>query len=217
MSKVDPIRDIGTLRRARRILAEDSSRIGRRRYLLFLIGINTGLRISDIVKLHVGDVRNGSIRIYEQKTGKHQDMPVSDSLMLEIRKLCKGMTDEDLIFPSRQRKGREFLPDDAPGTAKAKLRRKYYHRQPEGRRYISTRTAYNDLCEIAKKTGLTGHIGCHTLRKTFGYHSYQTEKNVAVLQEWFNHRDSNVTLRYIGVTDDQKRSYVNKVSDRLMI
>ncbi|WP_342668518.1 tyrosine-type recombinase/integrase [Cytobacillus solani] len=45
-------------------------------------------------------------------------------------------------------------------------------------------------------------IGTHTLRKTFGYHFYQKYKDVAVLQQIFNHSSPAVTMRYIGINQD---------------
>ena len=45
-------------------------------------------------------------------------------------------------------------------------------------------------------------VGTHSLRKTFGYHHYQKHKDVALLQELFNHSAPSVTLDYIGVNQD---------------
>nr|WP_231690017.1 tyrosine-type recombinase/integrase [Cytobacillus solani] len=45
-------------------------------------------------------------------------------------------------------------------------------------------------------------MGTHTLRKTFGYHFYQKYKDVAVLQQIFNHSSPAVTMRYIGINQD---------------
>ncbi|RAP14991.1 hypothetical protein HS9_00315 [Bacillus velezensis] len=45
-------------------------------------------------------------------------------------------------------------------------------------------------------------IGTHMLRKTFGYHFYKQTKDVAMLQEIFNHSDQRTTLRYIGINQD---------------
>ena len=40
------------------------------------------------------------------------------------------------------------------------------------------------------------------MRKTFGYHYYKKTKDIALLQNIFNHSSSAITLRYIGITDD---------------
>ncbi|WP_255473182.1 hypothetical protein [Rummeliibacillus sp. SL167] len=42
------------------------------------------------------------------------------------------------------------------------------------------------------------------MRKTFGYHHYKQHKDVAVLQQLFNHSaPSSITMKYIGVTEDE--------------
>ena len=45
-----------------------------RNYILFLLGINTGLRISDILRLRVRDVEGWNIFIREKKTNKIKDV-----------------------------------------------------------------------------------------------------------------------------------------------
>lgn len=53
-------------------------------------------------------------------------------------------------------------------------------------------------------------IGTHTLRKTFGYHFYKQTKDVAFLQELFNHSDQRTTLRYIGINQDAMNNAMKK-------
>lgn len=47
------------------------------------------------------------------------------------------------------------------------------------------------------------NVGTHTMRKTFGYHHYQKFHDVVLLQQIFNHSAPHITLRYIGITQDQ--------------
>jgi site-specific recombinase XerD len=56
--------------------------------------------------------------------------------------------------------------------------------------------------DAAGKVGLTDHIGTHTLRKTFGYHAYQKGVDITLLMQLFNHAAPSITLRYIGITQD---------------
>ena len=66
MEFVEPIRDKRKIELVKVILKEN----GFRDYMLFLMGINSGLRISDILKLKVSDVRGKRyIEVKEQKTG----------------------------------------------------------------------------------------------------------------------------------------------------
>ncbi|CAF1747999.1 Tyrosine recombinase XerD [Bacillus subtilis] len=53
-------------------------------------------------------------------------------------------------------------------------------------------------------------IGTHTLRKTFGYHFYKQTKDVAMLQEIFNHSDQRTTLRYIRINQDAMNNAMKK-------
>ena len=46
-------------------------------------------------------------------------------------------------------------------------------------------------------------IGTHTMRKTFGYWFYKQTKDVAKLQSLLNHSHPEITLRYIGITDEE--------------
>ena len=70
--------------------------------------------------------------------------------------------------------------------------------------------AYYILKTACEAVGLQEKIGTHTLRKTFGYHHYKKFKDVAMLQKIFNHSNPAVTLRYIGIEQDQiDESYEN--------
>ena len=74
MNTVQPIRDKNLIRKIETILAEQ----GTRNLLLFVLGTNSGLRISDILKLTVADVKDKThIEIHEQKTGKLKKFPIN--------------------------------------------------------------------------------------------------------------------------------------------
>ena len=138
------------------------------------MGINTGLRISDLLPLKVEDVRNKThITIKEKKTDKTKRFVINGALRQEIEEYTQNMKDHDYLFRSQ----RTFEP-------------------------IKRVQAYKILNKVAKEVGLD-EIGTHTLRKTFGYHYYKKTKDVAMLQEIFNHSAPSVTKRYIGITQDE--------------
>ena len=56
---------------------------------------------------------------------------------------------------------------------------------------------------VAKAVGIKENIGTHTLRKTFGYHAYNNGYDITLIQKLFNHSSPAVTLRYIGITQDE--------------
>jgi integrase len=141
---------------------------------MFCVGINTGLRISDVLNLRVCDVKDKShIALIEKKTGKGKRFKINDALAFELRNYTSGMAEGDYLFSGQKNRG---LP-------------------------ISRVQSYRILNSAAKAVGLS-EIGTHTLRKTFGYHFYQQYKDVALLQELFNHSAPSVTLRYIGINQD---------------
>jgi integrase len=98
-NSVDPIRDREQIRAIKEYLLHQSYRD----YFLFTFGINSGLRISDIIGLRVMDVRNTEyLRIREKKTGKIRKIRVTGALKQEIEKYTSQMVDSDLLFPSRK-------------------------------------------------------------------------------------------------------------------
>lgn len=140
MKTVQPIRDKNKIDEMKIELKKQ----GTRDYLLFITGINTGLRISDIRTLKVSDVLNEDrksnthVTITEKKTGKLKKFKINDSLSREFMDYTKNMKMNDYLFYSRK------------GINKP----------------ITRIQAYRILNTVARKIGLE-EIGTHTLRKTF--------------------------------------------------
>jgi integrase len=125
--------------------------------MLFVIGINTGLRISDILKLKVSDVKDKThIIIVEQKTNKNKRFLINSKLREDINNYIDSMDINEYLFASRK-----------------------------GDKAISRIQAYRILNDVADRLGIE-EVGTHTLRKTFGYWHYKQHKDVAILQDIFN-------------------------------
>uniref|UniRef100_UPI00119EDAA4 tyrosine-type recombinase/integrase n=1 Tax=Bacillus thuringiensis TaxID=1428 RepID=UPI00119EDAA4 len=154
MNFVQPIRDPEQIQQIKEYLKEKNTR----NYILFVMGINTGLRISDILKLKVGDLKGSHISMREMKTGKQKRIQITVALKRELRWFNENREDDEYLLKSRQGKNR-----------------------PIGRSM-----AYKILSGAAAEFGLD-EIGTHTLRKTYGYHMYMQTKNIALLMEIFNH------------------------------
>ena len=152
-----------------------------RNLLFFTIGTNCGLRISDILALNVEDVKDKNyIQIVEQKTGKSKKFPINSKLKPMFEEYTKGLNLKDPLFKS---------------TFNNRLDRF---------------AAYHILKDTCKKIGIEEKVGTHTLRKTFGYHHYRKYKDIVLLQKIFNHSSPQITLRYIGIEQDQiDESYTN--------
>ena len=169
MNTVQPIRDLGKLEKIIHYLRDRNDRD----FIMFLIGIYTGLRISDILTLRVVDVKGSHIFIREKKTGKEKKLVINPQLKRELKRYIFNKEDDEFLIKSR--KGNN--------------------------QHISRSTAYRILNDVAKHFKLS-ELGTHSMRKTYGYHFYQETKDVATLQELFNHTDQKTTLRYIGVRQD---------------
>jgi len=169
MNVVQPIRDRAKVNEIRDYLRAKN----RRDWMLFVAGINSGLRISDLLNLRVEDVQDEDLVITEKKTGKRIPKRINPKLQKYFSGYTSGMAEGTYLFCSREG-----------------------HNRP-----ISRARAYQILSEAARKHGLK-RIGTHTLRKTFGYHFYQKTKDTALLQQIFGHADQSITLRYIGINQD---------------
>lgn len=76
--------------------------LAERDVLIFLIGINTGLRVNDIVQLKVSDVKNKDVfSIREGKTNKKREINVS-MLQKEIERFTEGKRPDEYLFQSQK-------------------------------------------------------------------------------------------------------------------
>jgi integrase len=177
MNYVQPIRDPEIIASIKNFLKSESER----NYMLFVTGINSGLRISDILLLKVKDAKKSHISLRETKTGKQKRIQITPALKRELKKYIENKDDDEFLFKSREGRNKPI------GRSMA---------------YKILRAAAEEFC--------LDEIGTHTLRKTFGYHFYYQTKDVAMLQEIFNHSSPQITLRYIGVNQDSMDKAMNK-------
>jgi len=188
MNFVEPIKDRAQLD-AMKIILRATPEYGARDEAIFVTGINTALRVSDILLLTVGDVCDNkggfqdSITLKEKKTGKNKTFPLNESIKQALK----------AYFDSRK----EMVPEAPLFTNKSG-------------KSLSRVRVWQILNAAAKKIGLK-HIGTHTLRKTFGYYTFKKSNgNIALVQKLLNHKSSADTLRYIGIEQEQlNAAYLN--------
>lgn len=174
MDLVLPIKDKEQIER----LKQEALKQNYRDYMIVLFGLNTGLRIGDIVVLKVSDVKDKThIQLREQKTRKSKRFPIAH-IKSEIDQYIKGMGDDEYLFPSRQ--------VNSSGI----------------KSHITTTQAYRALKKVADKIGIE-NFGTHSLRKSFGYWYYQKTNDLVMLMDIFNHSSLAITKRYIGITQDE--------------
>jgi len=194
MKTVEPIKDVKIIKSMRTFLKGQSTR----NELLFIFGINVGLRVSDILNLKFSDVVESPyvvkdyVTIKEQKTGKTKKFYLGDLVKKLIKNYISEIKDFSLdLYVFRSRKG----PN----------------------KKISRQQAYNILNDAAEKIGIvkrdkdkghivSGEIGTHTLRKTFGYFACKNGSSLELLMQIFNHSSQAQTLHYIGLTEEQKKA-----------
>ena len=183
MEFVEPIRDKKKIEAMKKMLLAESMR----NYVFFVLGINSGIRVSDLCNLKDYDVKesNGKIKerivIREIKTGKSKNYPINESAKKAlIGYIGEKKPDGEYIFKSRK-----------------------------GDKPITRVQAYRILNDAATLVGIPS-IGTHSLRKTFGYHAYKNGTSITLLQKLFNHTSQKDTLKYIGITqDDIDEVYIN--------
>jgi integrase len=173
---VEPIRNPKDIEAIKKLLQGSP-----RDMLLFTLGVNNGLRVGDLLKLRVWQVRllkpGQSINIREGKTGKENVLMVNRCTYRALQGYLASANpkDSDFLFASRT-----------------------------GGRAITIQRVNQMVKSWTKAIHLKGNYGAHTLRKTFGY-SQRTRFGVGfeILARRFNHSSPSITMRYLGVQPDE--------------
>lgn len=190
MSTTHPIKDKHQLERFKNYYLKKEIP---RNYLLIVIGLNTALRISDILSLKWKDVYNikegkykNHIEITEQKTGKRNIVALNLAVTHALEQLVLSEFENEIfikpemfIFRSLRNPENENVP-------------------------ISRSQAFRIIKEAAKDVGLAEHISCHSLRKTFGYFAWKQGIPPAMLMNIYNHSSYQITKRYLGIEQEDK-------------
>ncbi|PKM50369.1 MAG: site-specific integrase [Firmicutes bacterium HGW-Firmicutes-7] len=171
MAKVDPIRDLNLLKDILNNLRETNMR----NYIMFSMGVHTGLRISDILTFKIGDVLNrDKVIIKEKKTQKPKEFSLNKRLQKDIKEYAAGKYNAEYLIKSR-------TGFNSP---------------------ITRNQAYQIIQNVSKEFKIE-NVGTHTLRKTFAYHYYMKTKDIAELQTILNHANQADTLMYIGILQEK--------------
>ena len=188
--RVDPIRDLKDIKLIKKILIERP-----RDFALFVLGINTNLRASDLLRIRVGDVRylkpGEYFTLREKKTLKLRSITINKAVFDAIRQLLEddqNVVDGDYLFRSRKKQS-------ASGG-------------------MLTVSYLNSLVKSwCREINLRGNYGSHTLRKTFGYiHRTVFGTDIPTLMEMFNHSSQRQTLTYLGIQSCEiKDAYLKEI------
>lgn len=178
MKVVHPIRDKRQLEAVKAYLRGKN----KRDYLLFMVGISSALRISDILRLKVNQVWSGNkplefIELNEKKTGKYKRFPITPNLAKAVKEYMKEFPEkqlEDYLFTSR--KGIN---------------------QPISRQYAAS--MLNEACDMV---GIKERFGTHGLRKTWAFFAFKKGISLDYICIALNHNSIAETKRYIGLLQE---------------
>ena len=177
--KVDPIRRNSDVKSISKYLADRP-----RDQLLFIMGVNNGLRCGDLLKLKVNQIKDlklgECLEIKEGKTGKENILVINKAVYKAIRNYMEKLkpNDDDYLFKSRKGSGP-----------------------------ISIQAVNNNIKRWAQAINLKGNFGAHTLRKTWGYiQRVKYGVGFEIICKRFNHSSPAVTMRYLGIQDKEVKS-----------
>ncbi len=183
-TKVEPIREKKAIGNIKKILADKP-----RDLAMFVVGINTAFRASDLSRITVGDVRGveagGELELREKKTGKARRVTLNGACVDVIGKLleAKPGKDHEPLFRTN-RGGSISIP--------------YFN---------------NLVKQWCGEVGLKGRYGSHTLRKTWGFHQRKSfHVPLPILMEAYGHSTQRQTLDYLCVQAEEiKDVYGNEL------
>jgi len=194
MNFVEPIRDRKKIAQIKNLLR------GQDRYrdlLLFVVGINSALRISDLLTLRIGHFidDHGRVKqrfqIHEQKRGKRHEVVINNSTRQALEEYLKaypGIEDNPDHFIFFNTKLNDFTTPIKRGQA------------------------WKFTTNICKDVGLRDNFGTHSLRKTWGYHARLQGVDLVLIMHKLNHSSIATTKRYIGITDEELQEVVQRLN-----
>ncbi|MDD2972320.1 MAG: tyrosine-type recombinase/integrase [Lachnospiraceae bacterium] len=189
MSTTEPIRSLVKLEEFKNYYKLVKPNI--RNYTLICLGINSALRISDLLDLRWKDVYDFGgkrflhhISLVEQKTQKKTAIALNKNAIAALTDYLKAVSPSSsgcYLFPGRDS-------------------------------HLSRSQAFRIIKEAAKVTQFEENISCHSLRKSFGYHAWKSGVQPAMLMSIYNHSSYQITKRYLGINQDDKDSVFLKIN-----
>ena len=170
-----------------------------RNKMLFLIGINVGLRASDLITLKWNFFFN-------------DDGIFKDSYTLQPKKTKKAKKFVKLYFNQVVKKAVADYIEQYP----IQDMDEYLFKSRKGDSHITEISLGRIIKDAAEEAGIERNICSHSLRKTFGYHIWHNavdkEKSLIILQTIFNHSSPMMTKKYIGLMDDEIEDVFNDLN-----
>ena len=167
---------------------------------LFMLGVSTGGRISELLSLKIADVwQNGRAvtdLLYDKSIVKGGEVSRAVPVNTDGRRAI-----EDLIAWHREKYG------------KLDVKRPVFpSRNGQGEKRMSRRTAHDVLKDAFETAGLNGKLATHSLRKSFAQRLYEQTGDVFTVQEMLGHKSIATTQKYLGVNYASVREAVQNMS-----
>ena len=177
---------------------ENQKQIACRNKMLFLIGVNVGLRASDLMQLRWS---------YFYKN----DMTFKEFYVLQPKKTKKTGKFVKIYFNQTVKKAIENYVSDYPiGDLNG-----YLFKSRKGDNPITERGLWKIVVDVAEDAGIEKNVGSHSLRKTWARTIYDKAEDkggaLVMLQECLRHSDSLTTLRYISIMDEEKKDMYESI------
>lgn len=194
MEFVEPIRDKEKIEQIKALLCEQKRY---RDLLLFVVGINTALRVSDLVKLRVSDFVNeeGDLRTFfyvrEKKNQKARSVVINHAIADAFKVYVEAYPD---------------ILNDLDNYLFFNVKHMNFN-QP-----IKRGMVWLIVSEVCGAVGLDGNYGCHTLRKTWGYQARMNGVPIYYIMKVLNHTGERGILGYIGITGDEIADVTRKLN-----
>lgn len=176
MAEVHAVKDADTIKLVSHLL---QVRYGQQMADIWNVGINLALRISDLLSIRFDDIKDDRLTLKESKTGHTANIQLNPKAKTIIERIKEDHPDHLYLFQSHR-------------TTQIK------HRAPKP---LSRRAVSKAFEAVGKELKLP--LGTHSMRKTRGYHLYHATKDITRVMRMLRHRSEAVTLRYIGLTQEQ--------------
>lgn len=177
---------------------DNQRQIACRNKMLFLIGVNVGLRASDLMQLRWS---------YFFKN----DMTFKDFYVLQPKKTRKTGKFVKIFFNQTVKKAIENYVNDYP----IEDLNGYLFKSRKGDNPITERGLWKIIVDVAADADIEKNVGSHSLRKTWARNIYDNAEDkggaLVMLQECLRHSDSLTTLRYISIMDEEKKDMYESI------
>ena len=160
-----------------------------------------GLRLSEGLNLHVGDIdaERSMVHVHRGKGAKDRCLPISSATVIHLREFWKTHRHPVLVFPAE---GRNHRVDH------------------ESLEPMAMTTPQDAMKKITRQLKFGKKVSCHTLRHSYGTVLFEAGVSLRTIQKWMGHSSLQTTLQYLHITEtaeaDARETVERLFGDELM-